>query len=244
MSQKPSGQPPGLPSISIPWLKYPPAPKPPGIPETGVEQNKADIAESGEMEALMEGLKKLFDKEKVEKGRLELEGKAKDERIKRQEQEIGKLRASMEGQTKQIRAMGERLKETEELLAKRSAKLAEVQTFLSTEDRLSEAEVLGIVRDLNENIFQVAAKLTEEWEQMGPPRATNQKNVNPTSNPRVPALVQLVRNGDPASVTFLLQSCLCSQAVNMTSSWVYHQELTTLDSVYQRLSASGKYHIV
>jgi hypothetical protein len=84
------------------------------------------------------------------------------------EHEIGKMRGSYQGvvtgHTQRIRGMEEQLKETEDLLATMSAELSGAQTFLSTADRPSEVEVLSIVRDLNENIFQVAVNITEEWE--------------------------------------------------------------------------------
>jgi len=164
------------------------------------------------------------------------------------ERENGKMRSlhqeEVRKRTQHAQAMEDRLKRTQELLATRSAELAGAQAFLSTTDHLSEAEVLGIVRDLNENIYQVAVKLTEEWEGLESPQDISPMDVDPTSHPRVPILVRLVRNRDPMGLTFLLQSNLCFQVVEMTSKWGYHQELAALDSVYQRLSASGKCHIV
>ena len=172
----------------------------------------------------------------------------KGHKIAELEHEIGKMRSlhreDVQKRTQHLRAAEERLKRTEELLATRSAELAGAQAFLSTTDHLSEAEVLGIIRDLNENIYQAAVKLTEEWENLESPQGTSPTDVDPSSQPRVPILVRLVRNRDPMGLTFLLQSCLCSQVVDMTSSWGYNQELAAFDSVYQRLSASGKHHIV
>jgi hypothetical protein len=179
--------------------------------------------------------------------------KRRDEWIAGLEQEIAKMRDSyhgvVEGHLRRIQGLEERLKETEELLATRSAELSGAQTFLSTTDRLSEVEVLSIVRDLNENIFQVAVNLTEEWEKLDPPQATGQMDADPasgdpTSGPCVPALVRLVRNRDPTGLTFLLQSHLCSRAAEMTSTWDRHKELAVLVSIYKRLSASGKHYAV
>ena len=149
---------------------------------------------------------------------------------------------ALEEQARQARALEERLKRTEELLAARSAELSETRTFLSTTDRLSEVEALGIVRDLNENIFQVAVSLADEWEKLEPSQATSRMDIDPASLPSGSALIQLARNRDLMGLTYLLQSCLCSQAAKMTSSWSRHRELVTLKSVHERLSASGEHH--
>ena len=150
-------------------------------------------------------------------------------------------RKDMEEQIQQTRAVEERLRRTEELLAARSAELSETQTFLSTKDRLSEMEVLGIALDLNESIYQVAVHLTDEWERLEPLSATSRRDVDPASQPRSSVLLQLARSRDSQGLTYLLQSSLCSQAVEMTSSW--DKELAIFEEVYQRLSASGECHI-
>lgn len=154
----------------------------------------------------------------------------------------------VEEQAQYIRVIERQLKETEELLAARTAELSGTNAFLSTTDQLSEEDVLSIVRDLNESIFQVAVRLTEEWEKLEFVPATSSMDVDPSPvdvdphpQPRISALVEQVRNRVPTGLTFLLQSCLCSQVVAMTSSWGRHQELTILESVYGRLSASGGY---
>ena len=139
-----------------------------------------------------------------------------------------------------IRATEERLRRTEELLETKTAELIGAQASLSTTDHLSEAEVLRIVDDLNENIFQAAAKLTEEWVTLESPQGIKSMDVGPISQPHAPALV---RNRNPVRLMLMLQSCLCSRAVSMTSSWGHHQELAVLDSVHRRLSASGGYRV-
>lgn len=145
-----------------------------------------------------------------------------------------------ERRARHIRAKEESLKQTEKLLATRSAELSGAQTFLSTTDRLSEGEVLGIVRDLNENIYQVAVNLSDEWEKLGTSQTIKGTIVDSASRPRNPTPVRRVLSRDPAALTFLLQSCICSQVAKIAESWSHHQELDILKSVYQRLSASGE----
>ena len=186
----------------------------------------------------------------LSEGREKLIGmcKRRDDQIVNLKHEIAGVHGSYQGvveaQIQQIRAMQGQLKQTEELLETRSTELSGAHAFLSTADRLSEMEVLNTVRDLNESIYQVAVGLVEEWEKLDPPQATSRTDVDPTSRPDVPILVRLARNQNAMGLTFLLQTCLCFLAVEMTSSWDRHQELAVLGSVYKRLSALGENHIV
>ena len=156
---------------------------------------------------------------------------------------IAELERTTEAQAQEVRGVEERLKKTEELLQVRTAELSEAQTSLSKVDHPSEM-VLSIVRDLNENILQLAATLTAAWEKLEPPQATGLTTVDLTSKPHHSVLVQLARKQDPTGLTFLLQSRLCYQAVIMTSSWVRDQESGGLGSVYRHLSASGEHRII
>ena len=189
------------------------------------------------------------EEEKLRKEQEKLKGKCrhKDDRIAKLEHDIVDMSGAwqeMEAQARKARMLEEELKQIKELLEARTAELSGAQAFLSTADRLSEMEVLGIVRDLNENIFQLAVGLTDAWEKLESSQATGPIEVDLTSQPRDPVLVQLARKRDLTGLTYLLQSFLCHQAVDMTSSWVRNQELGGLGSVYRRLSASGEHCII
>jgi len=174
----------------------------------------------------------------------------RDDWITELERDIAKMRVSSreaaEAHAQQVRAIQERSNQKEELLEVRFAELSGAQTFLSTADRLSKTEVLDIVRDLSENIYQVAVSLTEGWEKLQPPppQVTDRMDANLTFQSRVPVLVQLARKRDSTGLTFLLQSCLCSQAVSMTSRWDNRRELELLKYVYKHVSASGEHRII
>ena len=141
------------------------------------------------------------------------------------------------------------LEKTNELSTARSAELAKAQTFLSTTDRISEAEVLGIVRDLNENIIQLAANLADEWGRIRSPQP-NSKTI--FTKQELDALMQLhgrtlvhrVRNRDPPAVAFLVQSCLCYAVTQITLGWrrdLSDERPWRLGSIYKRLSTDGKH---
>ena len=203
----------------------------------------------------MARLRRDLDKYKKEVSRLRdeeehLKGKCerRDSRIAKMKHDFVETRGAweetLEAQIRQTRAAQERLKQTEQLLDARTAELSGAQAFLSTADRLSEMEVLSIVRDLNENIYQVAVSLTEEWEKLESSQAAGQTNGDPASQPDIPVLIQLARNRDLTGLTYLIQLDLCYQAVNMTSSWVHDKRLDVLKHIYRRLSASGENHII
>ena len=164
-------------------------------------------------------------------------------------QEVSRANKEVLGrQDRHIRAMEDELARTEELLAARMTELAKARSLLSTTDRRSEAEVLAIVHDLNENIFQVAAKLTDEWEKLessrtGGPAAAVKRGADALSQFYGPALVNLAFDRDPTAVTFLVQSCLCHLVSQITLSWRRDRgkELTILGTVYKSISASGRY---
>ena len=174
-------------------------------------------------------------------------GRRKGGHITKLERDIRHMHRSHQGEvqrrTQEIQALGEQLKKTEELSARRSAELSETQTFLSTKDRIPETEVLSIVHDLNERIYQVAVGLTEGLEKLEPPRATTSRmDVDLTPRSHTSAVAQPARHDrDLTGLTFRLQSHLCSQAVRMTSGWGRHHQLAILEPIYQHLSASGEH---
>ena len=174
--------------------------------------------------------------------------RAKDE-LAQTKDELARIKGELARTKDELARTKVELEKTNELSTARSAELAKAQTFLSTTDRISEAEVLGIVRDLNENIIQLAANLTDEWGRIRSP----QPNGKPTfAKKELDALVQLhgrtlvhrVRNRDPPAVAFLVQSCLCYAVTQITLGWrrdLSDERPWRLGSVYKRLSTDGKH---
>jgi hypothetical protein len=91
---------------------------------------------------------------------------------------------AVEARVQQICATHEWLKQIEELLGAGTAEHSGAQRApASMADGPSEMEgqLLSIVRDLNENIYQVAASLTQGLEKLEPSQATGRTEVDPTS---------------------------------------------------------------
>ena len=138
------------------------------------------------------------------------------------------------------------LAEANDISKAKSTELAKAQSLLSPPDRISEAEVLEIVRGLNKNITQIAANLAEEWGKLPSPRFNkappNKKELDTLSQFYGSTLVRRVLNRDPSAVTLLVQSTLCYVVTQITSSWRpdCDKRWWILGSIYRRLSASGK----
>ena len=157
---------------------------------------------------------------------------------------------ALKEQAQRILVMEDELARTKELLSARSTELSGAQSFLSTTDNLSEAEVLGIVRDLNENIFQVATNLGEEWEKLASSQSSRfavaETTLDSFSEFYGPTLIRQAFHWGPEAVTYLIQSCFCFFVSQITSSWRraddegIREELRVLGPIYGSLSASGE----
>lgn len=150
----------------------------------------------------------------------------------------------LDKQSHYIQAMEDQLTRAGELLAAMSVDFTGPQSFLSTTNRLSETEVLGIVHDLNENTFQVAATLGEEWEELGSSSSSsgfmiNEEDVDTFSRSYGSALVSRALKRDPVAVTLLVQSCLCGLVAHISSSWRHNAGIGELrKSVCRKFSDS------
>lgn len=229
------------------------------VSEAGARLESEEIErEDGWTEDLARRQRAKIDSQKVEKfklrrskGRYERKYKGAKKQVEELEHEIGRvLRAHKEiseKRNKRVQAMEDELTRAKELLAARSTELSAAQSFLSTRDGLSDAEVLDIVRVLNKNVSQVAANLTKEWKKLGSPPSgrfvVSKKNIDEVSRFCGPVLVHQSVEGDPAAVNLLVRSCICRIVTQITSSWRHdrgHTELGILGFVYEGLSASGR----
>ena len=209
------------------------------------------------MEDLVRGQKAKIDSQKAETLRLRSSKKrcvrrfrGANKQVAKMEHELEKVsrahQESLEQRNKRVQAMEDELTRAKELLAARSTELSVAQSFLSTADRLSEAEVSNIVRNLNRNINQVAASLTEQWKRPGSSPSgkfiISKADIDDFSRSYGPVLVHQSLEGDPAAVNFLVRSCLCMIVAQITLSWRHDDgtELAKLGYVYKRLSASGR----
>lgn len=186
---------------------------------------------------------------RVSKERYEEAYEAAKERIAGLEGQIEELttthKVALEQQNRRIEAVEDQLRRTKESPATKPTEHTRSKSLLSSPNRVSEAEVLGVVHDLNEHVFQVAAGLTEEWEEFSSSRTdrftVTKEDVDVLSWSYGPSLVNYLLDRNPAAVTFVVQSCLCELATQITSTWRHNQELKALRSAHKLLSPSGEH---
>ena len=203
------------------------------------ERDATKIREASRLQREVVALKGQIEKQKAEISRSREAEEELKGRVGRKEGSISQLNHLLEKtrngwqeadrlHARQTEGMQEQLKRTEELLATRSAELSGAQAFLSTTDHLSEMEVLDVVYELNESIYQVAAGLTDEWMKMEPSKPPDRMELDLTSQQRPPVLAQLARNRDLTGLTFLIQLHLCYYATEVSSSWAHKQDFVPI----------------
>ena len=104
------------------------------------------------------------------------------------------------------------------------------QTFIH-DGPLSKMEVLSIVRDINENVYQAAVSLTEEWRNWSHRRLLVGLKLIPLRDFSTPR-PRLRPAGPRPGLTFLLLPHLCYWVVDTSSSRGYSQELVALKYVH------------
>ena len=204
-----------------------------------VERQKAELdAQSAQILELKASKERYVKGYRTAKGRIDL--------LRDKIEEISRARReTSETLDQRVRTLEGELKHTKALLAMKSTDLSALEPFFRLTDGVAEDEVLFIVRDLNEHIFQVAANLTDGWEKLRSQssyrKTITDEEVEAFSQSYGPVLVQKVHRRSPTAVTYLIQSCFCDLVTQLTSSWRHDKELSVLASVYKRLSATGKH---
>ena len=167
----------------------------------------------------------------------------------RAEDELARVKSELARTKAELAKTKVELAEANDISTAKSTELAKAQSLLSMTDRISEAEVLEIVRDLNENIIQLAANLTDEWRRLRSPQPNSRtiftkQELDAFMQLHGRPLVRRVRNRDPPAVAFLVQSCLCYAVTQITLGWrrdLSDERPWRLGSVYKRLSTDGKH---
>jgi hypothetical protein len=133
------------------------------------------------------------------------------------------------------------------LLEIRTTELKGAQTFLTTADSLSGAEVTSMVEGLNSEILQTAAFIADEFEfEAVKPSPTGEleahERVKKFIGVNILHLLTSKRHfEDPMLIQIAVQSCLARYANDMIETWCFNMiPQESLVKVYERMRQSGE----
>lgn len=159
------------------------------------------------------------------------------------------MRDTAEDNARQLTALRTAFADQEKLLNTRSAELRQAQAYLSTADRISHADVLGMVERLNADIYQLAASIADAFQYDSPSVASSQLTAPVSGTERfvAQAVIELLgimsRNSDSSFVQLALQTMLMNVAAYVVESWDVHSDATQnelLTRIYEAVLQNGK----
>ena len=145
--------------------------------------------------------------------------------LERKESERVRAMHEMESLRQELAGLRASHREQQTLLETRGAELRETQVFLSTSDTFSHADILQMVQHINDEIFQLAAQITEAWPSKG---RVHQEQVVAECAERARAyvgdgLVEFVARAgaakDTGFVQMVLQSAMAHFLAQIAGSW-------------------------
>lgn len=164
---------------------------------------------------------------------------AMEEHYQRQLAALRKQNSDLEGEVATI----------QKLLRTRTSELQDAQTYLTTTDPHSHADVVRLVEDVNNAIFHAAASIADslKWDgvQTGVPIPTQERDRAIKEIDL--SVIELLEHGnhsqDPTLVQIALQSSMTKMAEWLVSAWSMgfsEKEESTLSEVYRQIRATGK----
>lgn len=165
------------------------------------------------------------------------------------------LEARLERQSEELRMTVNQLRQVEalrqqtlELLEAKASELRGAQVFMSKEDSLSGADIIGMVKSLNAEILQVAAFMADSLEDLGTPQmgeveATHAQSAVSLGKYILRALRS--RQGgtevDPMPVQIALQASLVNACKRIVDGWVpgFSTHDPIFDAIYARVRDTG-----
>lgn len=146
-------------------------------------------------------------------------------------------------------------KHATELLEMRTAELKGAEMFLTKTDLLSNVEVVSLLENLNSEIMQIAASMTEELpieekridlegkEQESDEMRDAYARAEDTVGPRMAELLKLSEHHeDPILVQLAVQASMTAYTHWIISSWVFEtpEDEHMLSEIYARVREAGK----
>ena len=141
-----------------------------------------------------------------------------------------------------VQELSARLSEKDKLLSERTAELSAAQAFLTRVDAVSEAEVVGMVENLNTLISSASGTLSDTWDQRTPvPGALIEEPGAGKIRDYFGSLVfEQVTLRNPVAVTLAVEMYLVQFVEQVTSGWGGGDAARTMGEIYGKISTEGK----
>ena len=217
--------------------------------DTEVEQRKAAVLSHAKE---VDGLRKRI----VDLERERDVARQQHQTFTDQAKNLGSRNQRLEGELQRLKA--EHM-QTTQLLDVRSAELKGAQAFLTKDDRLSGADVIKLVEELNGEIMQTAASMAEELTITEKVQGDGTEEVDREAGPEYiadahsrteeiigPRMTSLLKTSDhhedPILVQIALQAAMAAYCHWIASSWAFEspEDEHMLSEVYARVREIGK----
>jgi len=135
-----------------------------------------------------------------------------------------------------------RLSERDKLLSERTTELSAAQAFLTRVDAVSEAEVVGMVENLNTLISSASGALSVTWDQREPVPGTpvDEGGLKRIRDYFGDSMFGEVAARNPVAVTLAVETCLVQFVEKLTSGWGGGAAAGVLGEIYRMISTNGK----
>jgi hypothetical protein len=134
------------------------------------------------------------------------------------------------------------LAEKEKLLGERTTELKAAQAFLTKVDAVSEAEVVGMVDNINTLICSASGALSDTWDQREPIPGTlvEDSDMEQIRKDFGDLMAKQIAARDSVTVNLAIQMYLGQFIERTTSGWGSGQAAGILAKIYEMISGKGK----
>lgn len=134
------------------------------------------------------------------------------------------------------------LSEKDRLLSKRTTELSAAQAFLTKVDAVSEAEIVGMVENLNTHISSASSALSVTLGEREPVQGTlvNEPDLQLIRDYFGDSMFEEVAAGNPVAVTLAIEMYLVQFVEQVTSGWGGGAAAGVLSEIYRMISTKGE----
>ena len=131
----------------------------------------------------------------------------------------------------------------DKLLSERTAELSAAQAFLTRADAVSEAEVVGMIENLNTLINSASAAISVTWDDQRdhvPGMLSEEFDMKQICDNFGSSMVEQIAAKNSVAVNLAIQTCLGYFIELVTSGWGGGQAAGTLADIHTTISTKGK----